>query len=75
MNHRSIPPRLGTHLTLSVLSRERRNPRVVVLPSFASLSTPSACTASVPALRLVLRAVTPAVSLPAIRFAALSALL
>lgn len=35
---------------------------------FASLSTPSAFTASVPALRLVLRAVTPAVSLPAIRF-------
>lgn len=36
-DHRSSTPRTETHTSLSVLSRGRRNPRVVVLPSFASL--------------------------------------
>lgn len=35
VNHRSIPAQSGTHLTFSVLSRERRNPSVVGLPHYA----------------------------------------
>lgn len=47
-----------------VSERPRRQPSA----SSRRSHTPSAFTASVPSLRLVLRAVTPAVSLPAIRF-------
>lgn len=49
---------------VEVSERPRRQPSA----SSRRSHTPSALTASVPALRLVLRAVTPAVSLPAIRF-------
>lgn len=36
-DHRSSTPRTGTHSALSVLSRGRRNPSVLGLPSFAPL--------------------------------------
>lgn len=59
MNHRSIPPRLGSQPALSVLCGRRRSRRVVALPRlrFARYAVRS-CSPSVPSLRLVLRAVT-----------------
>lgn len=40
MNHRSSTPRTGTHTSLSVLSRGRRNPSVVGLPSYGFVRSP-----------------------------------
>ena len=57
-DHRSSTPRLGSQPSLSVLSRRRRNPSVVGLPSYGFVRSPSAFVAAVPSLRSKLRSVT-----------------
>lgn len=57
-DHRSSTPRLGSQPSRSVLSRRRRNPSVVGLPSYGFIRSPSAFVAAVPSLRSKLRSVT-----------------
>lgn len=68
MNHRSIPPRLGSQPALSVLCVRRRSRRVVALPRFRFALTPSASLSFAVRLRLGLRRAATVHTLPAIRF-------
>ncbi len=68
MNHRSIPPRLGSQPALSVLCVRRRSRRVVALPRFRFALTPSASLSFAVRLRLGLRRAATVHTLPAVRF-------